>query len=203
MARLSDRDARRWHALAGRIVPEVERSLPGNVLANRAFGGAAGWVLEPVGPALRRARHAGEALAGAPLLLRTDVAAFYASVSPAVVVSTLRALGVEPDAARVTAEMLEGWGADEYPGLPIGPPGSAVMANAVLAPVDAALDRYRSLRWVDDYLVAVSSERDAEEALERIDHALAGLGLVRSEPKTRIASELGTWLAGRSASIGA
>jgi hypothetical protein len=202
MARLSDRDARRWHALAGRIVPEVERSLPGNVLANRAFGGAAGWVLEPVGPALRRARHAGEALAGAPVLLHTDVSAFYASVSPAVVVSTLRALGVEPGAARTAAEMLEGWGADGYPGLPIGPPGSAVVANAVLAPVDAALDRYRSLRWVDDYLVAVSSDRDAEEALERIDHALAGLGLVRSEPKTRIASELGTWLAGRSASIG-
>jgi hypothetical protein len=75
------------------------------------------------------------------------------------------------------------------------------MANAVLAPVDAALDGFRFLRWVDDYLVAASSEREAEEALERMDHALAGLGLLRSEPKTRIGADAETWLAGHSASI--
>jgi Reverse transcriptase (RNA-dependent DNA polymerase) len=179
----------------------VERSLPGRVLANRAFGGAAGWVLEPVGPALRRARHAAAALAGAPVVLHTDVAAFYASMSPSVVASTLRALGVDREDRQTAASMLEGWGAHGYPGLPIGPPGSAVMANAVLAPVDAALDGFRFLRWVDDYLVAASSERAGEEALERMDHALAGLGLLRSEPKTRICEGAGAWLAGHSSSM--
>lgn len=178
----------------------IERSLPGHVLANRVLGGAAGWVLEPVGPALRRARRAAAALSGPPVVLHTDVAAFYASVSPSVVASTLHALGAAPEDRQTTAAMLEGWGADGYPGLPIGPPGSAVIANAVLAPVDAALNAFRYLRWVDDYLVAASSERHVEEALERIDHALAALGLARSEPKTRIAADPGTWLAGGSAS---
>jgi Reverse transcriptase (RNA-dependent DNA polymerase) len=135
------------------------------------------------------------------VVLHTDVAAFYASVSPSLVASTLRALGVDREDRRTVASLLEGWGAHGYPGLPIGPPGSAVMANAVLAPVDAALDGFRFLRWVDDYLVTASSESGAEEALERMDHALAGLGLLRSEPKTRMGAGAETWLAGHSASI--
>jgi hypothetical protein len=52
--------------------------------------------------------------------------------------------------------------------------------------VDRALANVDFLRWVDDYLVAAPSERAAAEILERLDEALAGLGLRRAMAKTRI-----------------
>ena len=91
--------------------------------------------------------------------------------------------------------MLEGWGSSGYEGLPIGPPGSAVLAEAVLAEVDDALRPLPFLRWADDYLISVPSERAAGEALERLDAALARVGLRRSRPKTAVAAASGfRWL---------
>lgn len=184
MARLSEPDTGRWHALAGRVAVLVERALPPSVLANRAVGGGRGWSLEPVGPALRRARHLGRRMATAPLLVRTDVAAFYPSVTPSTANRALLDVGAERADARLAAAMLEGWGSEGYPGLPIGPAGSALLANAVLRPVDRAVTASPWLRWVDDYLIAVSPRSGVEQILEQLDEALDGLGLWRSVPKT-------------------
>jgi hypothetical protein len=184
MARLSEPDAGRWHALAGRVTVLVERALPPTVLANRAVGGGRGWSLEPVGPALRRARHLGRRMASASLVVRTDVAAFYPSVTPSRANQALLDVGAEGADARLAAAMLEGWGSEGYPGLPIGPAGSAILANAVLRPVDRAVTPSPWLRWVDDYLIALPPRSGVEEILERLDESLDGLGLSRSAPKT-------------------
>jgi hypothetical protein len=196
MARLSEPDAGRWHALAGRVAVLVERALPPTVLANRAVSGGRGWSLEPVGPALRRARHLARRMASASLVVRTDVAAFYPSVTPSTANRALLDVGAEGADARLAAAMLEGWGSDGYPGLPIGPAGSAVLANAVLRPVDRAVASSPWLRWVDDYLIAVPSRSGVEEILERLDESLDGLGLWRSVPKTVTAAPLAgpSWL---------
>jgi hypothetical protein len=184
MARLSELDAGRWHALAGRVAVLVERALPPTVLANRAMSGGRGWSLEPVGPALRRARHLSRRMLSASLVVRTDVAAFYPSVTPSTANQALLDVGAEGTDARLAAAMLEGWGSEGYPGLPIGPAGSAVLANAVLRPVDRAVTPWTWLRWVDDYLIAVSPRSGVEEILERTDESLHGLGLSRSAAKT-------------------
>jgi hypothetical protein len=186
MARLSGPDTARWHALAGRVAAVVERSLSPRVVANRAVGGGRGWSLEPVGPALRRTRSLARAAFGSSPLLRTDVAAFYPSVTAPVAFSSLRRVGADPGDAMEAADLLEGWGNEGYPGLPVGPPASAVLANAVLASVDDVLAARRFVRWVDDYLIPVPSERAASEVTERLDDALDRLGLNRSEPKTRV-----------------
>jgi hypothetical protein len=60
------------------------------------------------------------------------------------------------------------------------------MACAVLSAVDESLGRRPFLRWVDDYLIGVRSEEDGTAVLDRIDEALASLGLERSRPKTRV-----------------
>lgn len=120
------------------------------------------------------------------VLLRTDVAAFYPSVTPSVMFRSLRRADTPVDDARTAADMLAGWGSEGYPGLPIGPPGSAVLGNAVLIAVDEALEPMLFLRWVDDYLVGVTSERQAAEATERLDEALSGLDLRRSSAKTAL-----------------
>jgi reverse transcriptase-like protein len=181
---LSARDGEAWHALAGRVARLVQRRLRAEVLGNRALGGGAGWSLEPVGPALRRARGAVRQLTSAPLMVRTDVARFYASVTPAVAADALGRLGAARRDAFLAAAMLDAWGSDGWSGLPVGPPGSAVLANAILLPVDEAVAGFRFLRWVDDYLIGVRTGRTALEVLDRLDEALARQGLVRSGPKT-------------------
>jgi hypothetical protein len=197
LARLSERDGRRWHGLTGRVAPLVEGALPANVLANRVVGGGAGFALEPVGLALRRTRRATSRFDRAPVVLRADVRSFYASVSPTVLAATLTCLGASRCDAHEAAAMLDGWGSHGYPGLPIGPPGSAVLANAVLRPADDALGRFRFLRWVDDYLVAAASDRAAEEALERIEETLSRLSLALNRSKTVIEQRNGMWPGGR------
>jgi hypothetical protein len=135
---------------------------------------------------IRNARRAAAALArGSGAVVRTDVRAFYPSVTPSVTFRALVNLDVDRRLAAGVATMLEGWGSEGYAGLPIGPPGSAVIANAILAPVDAA-PKSPYLRWVDDYLVGVERERDVPTVLDRLDSALEDVGLERSVPKTAI-----------------
>ncbi|MGH2722927.1 MAG: RNA-directed DNA polymerase [Actinomycetota bacterium] len=187
MATLSSTDGEAWERLGGVVAAVVEPGLDPRVLGSRAVSGCSGWRLRALGPGLRRARRMATALAGSTaLVLRTDVAAFYPSVTPRVLARAVRSAGVEPREARRVADLLEGWGSEGYPGLPIGPHASAVMANAVLRQADRAVARFPFLRWMDDYLVAVPSQRAAVEVLDLLDAALAALGLSRSEPKTRV-----------------
>ncbi len=177
MAVLTPRDASAWHRLGQRMAPVIERSLDRGVLANRRSGS----VRRDLAVANR---WAGDLMERSPVVLRTDVASFYGSVTPTVLAECLLWAGADPTDARRAADMLEGWGSEGYPGLPIGPPASGSMANAVLRPADAALSGF--LRWVDDYLVGVASERAALEAIDRIDCAFERLGLERSEGKTAV-----------------
>jgi hypothetical protein len=193
MAVLSERDAKTWHTLAGRVAAVLELRLDRRVLANRARTMGQDWRPEPLGAAFRRARRLrGVLLRAGPVLLRTDVAAFYPSVTPEVLARSLRRFGVDPDDAHLAATMLEGWGSDGYPGLPIGPPGSAILANSVLGRVDLALRPFPWLRWVDDYLIAARSEGHASRLLDRIDESLGRLGLARAPGKTLLVSTLGS-----------
>jgi hypothetical protein len=185
MATLSDRDDARWHRLAGRVAEVVEPRLPGNVLANRAVGPWPAWRPRPLRPALATARRRAAGLRGA-VVLRTDVADCYLSVQPPVLFAALTGLDVPDGVARAAADLVEGWGSDGSPGLPVGPAGSGVIANAVLAAVDAALGAHPFLRWVDDYLVGASSERAALDVLDRTQEALARLDLRLAPSKTAI-----------------
>jgi len=185
MATLSDRDAHTWHALAERISATVHQRLAPGVLANRSLSEA--YDRRRLWPALRRARLVARTLGlRAGLVIRTDVRAFYPSVTASVTFRALVGLDVDRRLAAGVGTMLEAWGSEGYSGLPIGPPGSAVIANGVLAGVDARLTHLPFLRWVDDYLVVVQRERDLPEVLDRLDSALREVGLERSAPKTEI-----------------
>jgi hypothetical protein len=190
---LSHRDESTWDALAGRVAGILERRLHPGVAANRAVAGSCGWRLEAPRAALRRAR------AVAPthgLVVRTDVEEFYGSITPSVLVRALADLGMPPHESSLAADMIEGWGESGYCGLPIGPAGSAVLANAVLSGVDHTLSALRFVRWVDDYVVAVPSELAVADILDRLDASLSRLGLRRSAPKTEVLEGIGdiTWL---------
>ncbi|HEX2025202.1 MAG TPA: RNA-directed DNA polymerase [Actinomycetota bacterium] len=204
MATLSEGDARRWTAVAARVAAAMEPALRPEVVANRVRLGRRGWSFVPLRTALRSARSRAAAIARRrPVLLRTDVAAFYPSVDPAVAYRTLVRRSVDRSVCAAAADMLEGWGSEGYPGLPIGPPGSAVLANALLDPVDRAVAPSPFLRWVDDYVIGLDDPSEAAAVVDRLDEALDGIGLRRSERKTCIsASATGsTWPGGTMSAL--
>jgi Reverse transcriptase (RNA-dependent DNA polymerase) len=190
---LSHRDERTWDALAGRVARILEPRLHPGVAANRTVAASGGWRLESTGAALRRARTVAP---GHGLVVRTDIEEFYGSITPAILARALADVGVPPEASSLAGDMIEGWGQSGYRGLPIGPAGSAVLANAVLTGVDHALSTLRFVRWVDDYVISVPSERAAADVLDRLDVSFARLGLRRSVRKTEVLEGIGdiTWL---------
>lgn len=187
LAALSEQDAGAWNALVRRVAGSLEWRLSPNVRANRIRHDASILRPTPFLPALRRARRLARHLVRrAPVVVRTDVKDFYPSVNPGALARALEAIGVSPADRSRAADMLDGWGSHGYAGLPVGPDASAVLANAVLRPVDEVIGDRPWLRWVDDYLVAVESEREAELLLERMDRSLARIGLGRSTSKTTV-----------------
>jgi Reverse transcriptase (RNA-dependent DNA polymerase) len=187
MAVLTGRDAGRWRQVGQGVADVLEPILGRRVLAGRSIRSGGEWRREALGPSLGRARlAAGRLVAGSSVVVRTDVRDFYPSIDPSTLYRCLRRVGLPAEDANTASAMLEGWGSDGYPGLPVGPPASAVLSNAVLVPVDDALGDEPWLRWCDDLLIGVPGVADADRVLDRLDVELAGLGLDRSGPKTHI-----------------
>jgi hypothetical protein len=174
----------------------LELRLGPEVVANRAVVSGGRWRLEPLEGAFRRledrlraSRPPAEPVAH---YLSTDVEDFFPSVEPETAARALLSAGASPEDAEEVEAMLEGWAALGYRGLPIGPAASAVVANAVLRSVDRAVGM-PFIRWVDDYLLSLATERHERDVLERLDEALDRLGLRRSVRKTRLRATPG-WL---------
>jgi len=177
----------RYVDLVARSADAIEAMLSPVVMANRV----ASWDLDPPGLRLRpwrveRRRFAARLadLAATPgAIAFADVHRCYASISPAMVGRALRCAGL--GTAREIESLLQALEGVGVRGLPVGPDASAVLANAVLAPVDRALagEGIEHLRWVDDIVV---SSADPPAALSAIRRALEQIGLRLNESKTRI-----------------
>jgi hypothetical protein len=80
--------------------------------------------------------------------------------------------------------------AGQTAGVPIGPDSSLVVAEVILAAVDAefkeAAGNQRGFRYLDDYELAFGSRGEAETALAKLEHALAKYELSLNPYKTEI-----------------
>jgi hypothetical protein len=177
-------------ALGARLAARIERSLHPAVVANRASlaEAARGRLrLEPLGAA--RARWRGEVhrlLAERPgAVVTVDVRDCYGSIRGEVVEESLLRAGCHRGAVGALGRLLQRWESTGSAGLPVGPLPSAVLANAVLAPVDhqIAAAGWRHVRWVDDVVVTAHDRSTAGEILERLRACLARLGLRLAEEK--------------------
>jgi hypothetical protein len=83
-------------------------------------------------------------------------------------------------------------------GLPVGPAGSSVLANAVLLRADRALEGMQHIRWVDDYLLFLPDRHSALRALDVFADAMSELGLRLAPEKTSI----GSWTGSLSGTVG-
>lgn len=184
--------AARYTALVSAVAHRVEGELSRSVAANRVAAAC----VDPPSLVLRSfsdervvfGRRLTRLARRTRCLLFADVRECYRSISSDVVASSLRALGCDgasADAVRAFLHVLQDRGVE---GLPVGPDPSAVLANAVLAEADRALERLGAphLRWVDDFVVAVDGSRRAAAVLEVTREALDRVGLRLNDAKTRL-----------------
>jgi hypothetical protein len=165
----------------------VERHLPA-IRSGRSAGVAPGPGVAPptLAAARRRWRSRLRLLAsGAGSILVTDVADCYGSITPAAVEAGLAGVGERLDDE--LAGFLRAVAAVGSPGLPIGPPPSAVLADAVLAVGDRAARVAGAdvLRWVDDVVLVADDRRTVLRAFDAWRQTLGRLGLRPHEGKTR------------------
>jgi Reverse transcriptase (RNA-dependent DNA polymerase) len=192
LAELGPDDARRYARAVRTVVGAIEAALGPEVLADRAktvAAGNPGMELAPWRPARRRFEAAAGRMAGvSSALVVTDVRACYASIGNDALRSRLHALGCGSGDIGDVLRILDGFHDQGVQGLPVGPMPSAILANAVLSAVDAAIAGpcVRHLRWVDDVLVFARDERRARRALERIEGVLGDLGMRPAKEKTHV-----------------
>jgi Reverse transcriptase (RNA-dependent DNA polymerase) len=192
LVRLDEPAAAAYAALVARVAPIVERSLSPAAIANRVVGVSddpPAIHLEAWARARDRFRDASrEIVSGAGAVVKTDVRACYASISAEVVGRSLERIGCDDGSVRPIVSALRAFAERGIRGLPIGPEASAVLANAVLARVDEALERadVRHLRWVDDVVAFTARPQEAERVLRVVGSALAELGLAPAREKTRV-----------------
>lgn len=199
IVRLDLSDAATYRRLVLPFAGRVERSQGPGSFANRTDRSGR---LLPVQPARRRWRTALErAVAARPsgAIVVSDVRACYASIDRRVL---LRA-GIDETDLLAFLAALERLG---VPGLPVGPPPSAILANAVLGWADAAV-RARTgvvpIRWVDDVVFVAEAPSAAVRAFDVWRRSLASLGLEPNDAKTvrGLCAEAAAASVGRSASL--
>ena len=186
---LSRADERRYGEAVSRVAERIERALGPEAMANRTMGraGANGVRLEPWRPA--RAAFLGarrRLIAGARVMVVTDVRECYAAIAPGIVAADLAALGAGAQEVHAIYTILRRLAAEGVRGLPVGPGPSAILANGVLSRVDAALRVHGvgHVRWVDDVTIAAPDRRSASAAFDVLRRALAARGLQTNEAKT-------------------
>ena len=182
--------------LAAVVAPAVEQALGGRVMANRVSGSS----VEPPVLALRPwrferrlfARALGELASTHRTVAIADVRACYASIGPTLARAALERIGA-PEGPAVEA-FLTSLACEGVRGLPVGPDPSALLANAVLAHVDRALEaeEIAHLRWVDDFVLGGRDPRAAAHGLDVVRDALRQLGLRANGSKTRVVADPST-----------
>jgi hypothetical protein len=124
----------------------------------------------------------------------TDVSSFFASTTWEAVLAATQRLFSKSCAQELTG-LTQRFRASGQHTLPSGYADARFLSNLVLSEVDEQLG-VPFVRWVDDYRIFGSSERQVRGALTRAHAAMRGVGLRPNESKTRIVP--GTEAAARS-----
>jgi len=191
-----------FHAAVARVAPRIEAQLGPQVHAERLAdvmrlsNDGTGW-LAPWEPARAAFREKCRVLARDLVMASTDVRDCYGSIEPETVAGALVLAGCHPSEVGPIVSLLFRLQREGVRGLPIGPPASAVLANAVLTQTDRALAGSPFLRWVDDYVVFAPTVQAAERLLGDLQASLAEAGLVLAPEKTFVGcKEVATSLVG-------
>ena len=190
LIRLGPSDEQAFGRAVARLVPWIERGrgpwtfAHGSQVVERQQVTLTPWV--SARGRWRRAveGHCSEARAVAV----TDVRDCYGSIRPSTVAARLTALGAPAGPIRSVTTWLRAFEDEGVRGLPVGPPASAVLAEAVMAAGDLALraSSIRHTRWVDDVAIFCDDRRTAVTALDELRRVWTSLGLEPHDGKTTL-----------------
>lgn len=130
-------------------------------------------------------------------ILKSDIRQFFPSVSFEVAMEAMERVFADGRLLGYLAACL-----DKRGGLPIGAGFSAMVANAVLVPMDWAIagrkDVRGYVRYMDDTAVVVRSKRAAQSVHEEMEDELARVGLTTAHkwakyPAAHHATQMGGW----------
>jgi hypothetical protein len=116
-----------------------------------------------------------------------DLANCYGSLHSQRVADSLEKCGVAGWQVDYISELLDFWKHDASQGLPIGPMGSSILAEAVLLQIDSQLHSrgIDFVRYVDDFRLFSSDEKAARLGLDAVVDAASSQGLALNSEKTR------------------
>jgi hypothetical protein len=123
----------------------------------------------------------------------TDIADFYPRVYHHRLVNALQASSDKTmnDCIRVLEKMLTRFSGGTRYGIPVGPPASRLLGEAVLIDVDSTLVSFGIdfIRFVDDYIIFADRPQDAEYGIRVLGETLfRNHGLTLQTSKTRIST---------------
>jgi hypothetical protein len=121
-------------------------------------------------------------------IVKCDVKKFYQGVTPALVGEALRRCHVIPCVGDYVTDLLTFWTQSGLQGLPVGCNASRIFAEAVLIPIDEALDAQGIdyIRFVDDMYLFTDSYDNAQQALQTLREVLGVSKFGLNPEKTRI-----------------
>jgi hypothetical protein len=123
----------------------------------------------------------------------TDIADFYPRIYHHRLVNALEAAsdGTMKDYIRALEKMLTRFSGGTSYGIPVGPPASRLLGEAVLIDVDSTLLSFGIdfIRYVDDYIIFANRVQDAEYGIRTLGETLfRNHGLTLQTAKTKISS---------------
>lgn len=126
---------------------------------------------------------------GCEWVVVADIADFYPRLYSHPLENALAAATTKSGHLTVIKKMLSSWNHSVSYGIPVGPAASRLLAEVAINDVDAALlgESLRHVRFVDDFRIFTSSERDAYSALAFLANTLfENHGLTLQQHKTYI-----------------
>lgn len=135
-----------------------------------------------------RARSVALVDAGAAMVVSTDITGFYGHVDHEILISDLRAAGVEAEICSLLAACISRWCCLNGRGLPQNMTASHLLAKLYLSRVDHALvdQGFEHVRYVDDIRVFCRSKSQAKRALLALAVLLRDRGLTLQSAKTHM-----------------
>jgi reverse transcriptase-like protein len=123
-----------------------------------------------------------------PVIVQTDIADFYPRIYHHRIENALNRLPDAFDTPKRIMALLKAFSKNVSYGLPIGGPGSRILAELALNGTDTLLVRKGVVfcRYADDYAIFCSDKADAYRTLVFLSEKLANEGLALQKKKTRI-----------------